>query len=167
MEEKDEQRAGRSTSSLPRYHQLDVVRKLLADARRHGAGRALSDPALRRQRQEQLHRLAGASARRAWRRTSKPIFDSVIVVTDRRVLDKQIRDTIKQFAQVSATVGPSPSTRATCASSLQSGKKIIITTVQKFPFILDEIGRRAPRADVSPSSSTRRIPARAAGRRRR
>src|SRR5207248_1073565 len=66
-------------------------------------------------------------------------FDSIIVVTDRRILDKQIKDTIKQFAQVGATVG-----HAEHAGNLRTfiaeGKKIIITTVQKFPFILDEIG---------------------------
>ncbi|MCI0438682.1 MAG: DEAD/DEAH box helicase family protein, partial [Chloroflexi bacterium] len=72
-------------------------------------------------------------------REGAAIFDSVIVVTDRRVLDRQIRDTIKQFAQVSATVG-----HAERAGDLrrffESGKKLIITTVQKFPFVLDEIG---------------------------
>lgn len=70
---------------------------------------------------------------------SKPLFDSVIVVTDRRVLDKQIRDTIKQFAQVSATVGHAENS-GDLRKFLKAGKKIIITTVQKFPFILDEIG---------------------------
>jgi len=70
---------------------------------------------------------------------SKALFDSVIVVTDRRVLDKQIRDTIKQFAQVSATVGHAEHS-GDLRKFLKAGKKIIITTVQKFPFILDEIG---------------------------
>lgn len=69
----------------------------------------------------------------------RAIFDSVIVVTDRRVLDKQIRDTIKQFAQVSATVGHAEHADDLRAF-LQAGKKIVITTVQKFPFILDSIG---------------------------
>jgi len=70
---------------------------------------------------------------------SKALFDSVIVVTDRRVLDKQIRDTIKQFAQVSATVGHAEHS-GDLRKFLKAGKKIIITTAQKFPFILDEIG---------------------------
>ena len=70
---------------------------------------------------------------------SKALFDSVIVVTDRRVLDKQIRDTIKQFAQVAATVGHAEHS-GDLRKFLKAGKKIIITTVQKFPFILDEIG---------------------------
>jgi type I restriction enzyme R subunit len=67
-------------------------------------------------------------------------FDTVIVVTDRRVLDKQIRNTIKQFAQVSSIVGAVTEGSQQLRTYLQQGKKIIITTVQKFPFILDEIG---------------------------
>ncbi len=68
-----------------------------------------------------------------------PAFDSVIVVTDRRVLDQQIQNTIKQFAQVSSIVGHANSS-AELRDLLTRGKKIIITTVQKFPFILDAIG---------------------------
>ncbi|MCY3839444.1 MAG: DEAD/DEAH box helicase family protein, partial [Gammaproteobacteria bacterium] len=72
-------------------------------------------------------------------RDSEPVFDSIVVVTDRRILDRQIGDTIGQFAQVGATVG-----KANRAGNLkrfiESGKKIIVSTVQKFPFILDEIG---------------------------
>jgi len=67
-------------------------------------------------------------------------FDTVIVVTDRRVLDKQIRNTIKQFAQVSSIVGAVTEGSQQLRTYFQQGKKIIITTVQKFPFILDEIG---------------------------
>ena len=68
-----------------------------------------------------------------------PLFDSIIVVTDRRILDRQIRDTIRQYAQVSATVGHA-NRSGDLRRFLESGKKIIISTVQKFPFILDEIG---------------------------
>ncbi len=67
------------------------------------------------------------------------IFDSIIVVTDRRILDQQIRDTIKQFAQVGATVGHAEHS-GDLRKFIAEGKKIIISTVQKFPFILDEIG---------------------------
>ena len=67
------------------------------------------------------------------------VFDSVIVVTDRRVLDKQIRDTIRQFAQVGSVVGHAESS-ADLRTMLQGGKRIVISTVQKFPFILDAIG---------------------------
>ena len=105
---------------------------------RDGVGQALPDPAFGRQRQVQLHRLAGAPAHRP-AKDGKPIFDSIIVVTDRRMLDQQIRDTIKQFAQVGATVGHAEHS-GDLRKFIESGKKIIISTVQKFPFILDEIG---------------------------
>src|SRR5260370_39908531 len=71
--------------------------------------------------------------------SGKTTFDSVLVVTDRRVLDKQIRDTIKQFAQVPSVVGHAGKS-GDLRAFLKAGKKIIITTVQKFPFILDEVG---------------------------
>ena len=74
------------------------------------------------------------------RRTTLRFFDTIIVVTDRRILDKQIRDTIKQFAQVSATVGAVTGGSSQLREFIGSGKKIIISTVQKFPFILDDIG---------------------------
>ena len=75
----------------------------------------------------------------------EPVFDSVVVVTDRRLLDRQIRDTIKQFAQVGATVGHAARS-GDLRRFIESGKKIIISTVQKFPFILDEIqGQKADR----------------------
>ena len=67
------------------------------------------------------------------------VFDSIIVVTDRRILDQQIRDTIKQFAQVGATVGHAEHS-GDLRKFIDEGKKIIISTVQKFPFILDDIG---------------------------
>src|SRR5207247_51927 len=72
------------------------------------------------------------------RKDDASVFDSIIVVTDRRILDKQIRDTIKQFAQVGATVGHAEHS-GDLRKYIESGKKIIISTVQKFPFILDEI----------------------------
>src|SRR5262249_16671167 len=72
-------------------------------------------------------------------RQGSPTFDSIIVVTDRRVLDKQIRDTIKNFAQVSSVVGHAEKS-GDLRTFLKAGKKIVISTVQKFSFILDEIG---------------------------
>ena len=138
--EKKDERTGRKKrlQIWPRFHQLDVVRKLLADARQNGAGRRYLI---------QHSAGSGKSNSIAWlahqliglERAGRPVFDSIIVVTDRVILDEQIRDTIKQYAQVAATVG-----HADASSGLRKfiaeGKKIIITTVQKFPFILDEIG---------------------------
>jgi type I restriction enzyme R subunit len=122
----------------PRYHQLDVVRKLLADAGENGAGRRyLVEHSAGSGKSNSIawlaHQLIGL------RRAEAPVFDSIIVVTDRRILDQQIRDTIKQFAQVSATVGHAKNS-GDLRRFIADGKKIIITTVQKFPFILDEIG---------------------------
>ena len=128
----------RKTQIWPRYHQLDVVRRLLADARTHRAGRRYLI---------QHSAGSGKSNSIAWlarqlidlRKDDTPVFDSIIVVTDRRILDKQIHDTIRQFSQVSATVGHADRS-GDLRQFIESGKKIIISTVQKFPFILDEIG---------------------------
>ena len=122
----------------PRYHQLDVVRELLADvsARRvgpkyliqHSAGSGKSNSIA-----WLAHQLIGLE------HDGTDLFDSVVVVTDRRILDKQIRDTIKQFTQVRSVVGHARRS-GNLRTFLQEGKKIIITTVQKFPFILNAIG---------------------------
>jgi type I restriction enzyme, R subunit len=124
---------------FPRYHQLDVVRKLLADAGAHGAGkRYLIEHSAGSGKSNSIawlaHQLIGL------KKSGAPVFDSIIVVTDRTILDQQIRDTIRQFAQVGATVGAVTEGSAQLREFIESGKKIIITTVQKFPFILDDIG---------------------------
>ncbi|MGH9931507.1 MAG: type I restriction endonuclease subunit R, partial [Pyrinomonadaceae bacterium] len=124
---------------FPRYHQLDVVRALLSDVQAHGAGRRyLIQHSAGSGKSNSIawlaHQLIGVS------RSGKDVFDSIIVVTDRRILDKQIRDTIKQFAQVGATMGAVTEGSAQLREFIESGKKIIISTVQKFPHILDEIG---------------------------
>lgn len=144
VEEKDEKgRKKRPKQIFPRYHQLDVVRKLLADAKASGAGkRYLIQHSAGSGKSNSIawlaHQLIGLED------GSKAIFDSIIVVTDRRNLDKQIRNTIKQFAQVSAIVGAvtgeSSSKTKQLSNFLRLGKKIIISTVQTFPFILDKIG---------------------------
>ena len=122
----------------PRFHQLDVVRRLLADAKQHGAGRRyLIQHSAGSGKSNSIawlaHQLIGVAKDEA------PVFDSIIIVTDRKILDKQIRDTIKQFAQVGATVGHAERS-GDLRKFIADGKKIIISTVQKFPFILDEIG---------------------------
>jgi len=139
VEEKDEKTGKKRYKQIfPRYHQLKVVRMLLANAAESGIGRRyLIQHSAGSGKSNSIawlaHQLVGLE------HESKALFDSVIVVTDRRVLDKQIRDTIKQFAQVSATVGHAEHS-GDLRRFLKAGKKIIITTVQKFPFILDEIG---------------------------
>ena len=139
VEAKDE-KSGRKrrTQIWPRYHQLDVVRRLLADAGEHGAGRRyLIQHSAGSGKSNSIawlaHQLIGLTSDDA------PVFDSIIVVTDRVILDRQIRDTIRQYAQVGATVAPAERS-GDLRRFIESGKKIIISTVQKFPFILDEIG---------------------------
>ena len=140
VEDTDER--GRKTNRrqiFPRYHQLSVVRKLLADARSNGAGKRYLI---------QHSAGSGKSNSIAWlaqqlvelEKEDVAVFDSVIVVTDRVLLDKQIRDTVKQFAQVSAAVGHAKDS-GDLRKFLEDGKKTIITTVQKFPFILDDIAK--------------------------
>ena len=126
------------TQIFPRYHQLEVVEKLLADVEQHGAGkRYLIQHSAGSGKSNSIawlgHQLIGL------KKDDAPVFDSIIVVTDRRILDQQIKDTIRQFAQVGATVGHAEHSGG-LRKFIESGKKIIISTVQKFPFILDEIG---------------------------
>ena len=123
----------------PRYHQLDVVRQTLADAREKGAGQKYLI---------QHSAGSGKSNSIAWlsrqlislTKDNQPVFDSIIVITDRRVLDSQINRTIRQFTQVAATVGHAESS-GDLRRFIEEGKKIIISTVQKFPFILDDISK--------------------------
>ena len=139
VETKDEKTGRKKRDQIwPRYHQLDVVRELLDDARKRGVGSRYLI---------QHSAGSGKSNSIAWlayqliglEREEKTVFDSVIVVTDRKVLDKQIRDTIKQFAQVGSVVGHAE-TSTHLRTLLQQGKRIVISTVQKFPFIVDAIG---------------------------
>ena len=104
VEEKNERQKKETQTNFPRYHQLDVVRRLLADAAQRGVGRRYliqhsAGSGKSNSIAWQAHQLIGLC------KGGKTIFDSIIVVTDRRILDKQLRDTIKQFAQVGAIVG--------------------------------------------------------------
>ena len=130
------------TQVFPRYHQLGVVRQALADVRVHGAGRRyLIQHSAGSGKSNSIawlaHQLIGVKLRLG--NTSKDVFDSVIVVTDRRILDDQIQKTIKQFMQVGATVGHAVHS-GDLRKFIEQGKKIIVTTVQKFPHVLEEIG---------------------------
>ena len=139
VESKDEKtQMKRKDQVWPRYHQIDAVRRLLADAGAEGVGRRYL---------VQHSAGSGKSNSIAWlahqliglERNDSPVFDSIIVVTDRKILDRQIRDTIRQYAQIGATVGHAERS-GDLRTFITEGKKIIISTVQKFPFILDEIG---------------------------
>ncbi len=126
---------------FPRYHQLDVVRQALADVQACGAGkRYLIQHSAGSGKSNSIawlaHQLIGI------KRADKEVFDSVIVVTDRKILDNQIQNTIKQFMQVRSTVGHAEHS-GDLRKFIEEGKKIIVSTVQKFPFILDEIATEA------------------------
>lgn len=126
---------------FPRFHQLRTVRALLGRAHSDGVGgRYLI----------QHSAGSGKSNTIAWlahqlvelRRKDDPMtpqFDSIIVITDRRALDTQIADTIKGYDHVAAIFGHSDNAQE-LREYLRGSKKIIVTTVQKFPFILDELG---------------------------
>ena len=136
----EDKKTGRKKEELifPRYHQRQVVRKLVAHAQDNGAGqRYLIQHSAGSGKSNSIawlaHQLVGLE------QDAAPVFDTVIVVTDRVLLDKQIRDTINSFAQVGSIVGHAERS-GQLKEFLQSGKKIVITTVQKFPFILDDIG---------------------------
>jgi type I restriction enzyme R subunit len=126
------------TQIFPRYHQLSAVESLLADVRHNGVGqRYLIQHSAGSGKSNSIawlaHQLVGLE------KNGKAIIDSVVVVTDRVILDKQIRDTIKQFMQVSSTVAWAEHSDD-LRKAINGGKKIIITTVHKFPIILDSIG---------------------------
>jgi type I restriction enzyme R subunit len=135
------------TLFFPRYHQLDVVRKLVAHAGekgvgqtyliQHSAGSGKSNSIT--WAAYQLIEAYPASLKTPGAKSlEQPLFDSVIVVTDRRLLDKQLRENIKEFSEVKNIIAPAFKS-SELKSALEQGKKIIITTIQKFPFIIDGI----------------------------
>ena len=144
VDAKDEKTGKKKRKQIwPRYQQLDVVRRLLADAAAHGAGRRyLIQHSAGSGKSNSIawlaHQLIGLT------KDDGLVFDSIIVVTDRLILDRQIGDTIRQYAQVGATVGRAQQS-GDLRRFIETGKKIIISTVQKFPFILAEIGNEQRR----------------------
>ncbi|MCL2321192.1 MAG: DEAD/DEAH box helicase family protein, partial [Oscillospiraceae bacterium] len=123
---------------FPRYHQLSVVKSLLADIREKGVGQKyLIQHSAGSGKSNSIawlaHQLVGLEV------NGVNVIDSVIVVTDRVNLDKQIRDTIKQYKQIANTVAWAEYS-SDLRKSISEGKKIIITTVHKFPVILDDMG---------------------------
>lgn len=139
--EEEENGKKRRKQVFPRFHQLRTVRALLRRAREDGVGKRYLI---------QHSAGSGKSNTIAWlahqlvelKTAADPMlaqFDSVIVITDRRALDTQIARTIKSYDHVASIFGHSEDA-AELRTFLRKGKKIIVTTVQKFPFILDELG---------------------------
>lgn len=138
--EKDK-KTGKERKALffPRYHQLDVVRGILADARQNGIGQTyLIQHSAGSGKSNSITWLAYQLVELYDMTGTANVFDSVVVVTDRRVLDTQLKDNIKLFSETKNIVAHAESA-AELKAHLELGKKIIITTVQKFPFIVDGI----------------------------
>lgn len=138
--EKDK-KTGKERKALffPRYHQLDVVRGILADAKQNGVGQTyLIQHSAGSGKSNSITWLAYQLVELYDTAGTANVFDSVVVVTDRRVLDTQLKDNIKLFSETKNIVAHAESA-AELKAHLELGKKIIITTVQKFPFIVDGI----------------------------
>jgi type I restriction enzyme, R subunit len=128
-------KTGKERFIFPRFHQLTAVRKLLAHAKVHGSGRnyLIQHSAGSGKSNSiawlahQLANLCGADG--------QPVFDSIVVITDRRVLDRQLQDTIKQFEKIKGTVTKIDRNTKQLVKALERGDKIIITTLQKFGFV--------------------------------
>ncbi len=125
---------------FPRFHQLDAVRKIMTHARENGAGHNYL---------VQHSAGSGKSNSIAWlsyqlsglhNEQDERIFDSVIVVTDRRVLDSQLQNTIYQFEHKSGVVQRIDKDSQQLADAIEGSANIIITTLQKFPFVIDKVG---------------------------
>lgn len=144
---KETEPLAKKTLYFPRYHQLDVVRKLIDDASRGGVGKTYliqhsagsgKSNSITWAAYQLIETYPANEAAAGGRSLNSPLFDSVVVVTDRRLLDKQLRENIREFSEVKNIVAPAYSSQE-LKQSLESGKRIIITTIQKFPFIVDGI----------------------------
>ena len=135
-----EKKVKRETMIFPRYHQLDVVKKIIADAKAKGVGQNyLVEHSAGSGKSNSIawlaHRLASL-----FNSNDEKVFDSVIVVTDRLVLDQQLQNTIYQFEHKQGVVQKIDEDSTQLAQALSSATPIVITTLQKFPFVTDKIG---------------------------
>jgi type I restriction enzyme R subunit len=130
---------------FPRYHQLDAVTKVLSDVRQRGVGHNyLIEHSAGSGKSNSIawlaHRLSSLHDPK-----DQPIFSSVIVITDRLVLDKQLQDTIYQFEHKQGVVAKVDADSAQLAAALNAGTPIIISTLQKFSFILKAVEEKSGR----------------------
>lgn len=139
VEDDKGRKTGEKKLIFPRYHQLDAVRKLVGDAFRRGAG---SDYLI------QHSAGSGKSETIAWLAhqlstlhdvADERVFDSIVVITDRRVLDKQLQRKVRQFEQTLGVVENIDTTSRQLKEALEAGKTIIVTTLQKFPVIMRDV----------------------------
>ena len=140
IEETGDDNVKRRKLIFPRYHQLDVVRQLLADAKANGVGqRYLIQHSTGSGKSNSITWLSHQLVELTDATGINPVFDSVIVVTDRVILDKQIRDNIKQFAQVKGVVQAITQGSKQLRQALEARKKLIITTVDKFSYVFSDL----------------------------
>jgi len=139
VEDDKGRKTGERLLLFPRYHQLDSVRRLIDHAKAFGAGQ---------QYLIQHSAGSGKSNSIAWLahqlsvlhdKDDQRLFDSIVVITDRRVLDRQLQRTVRQFEQTSGVVENIDTTSRKLKEALESGKTIIVTTLQKFPVIVEDI----------------------------
>jgi type I restriction enzyme R subunit len=142
VEEEDDKgkKTGRLSLVFPRYHQLDCVRRLVADCKKNGTGQHYLI---------QHSAGSGKSNSIAWLahqlsslhdNQEKRVFDSIIVITDRRILDRQLQRTVRLFEQTLGLVENIDATSRQLKQALEDGKTIIVTTLQKFPVIAKDMG---------------------------
>lgn len=137
----------KKTLYFPRYHQMDVVRKLVSHSGKYGVGQTYliqhsagsgKSNSITWTAYQLIETYPDSASTHRSKGIDSPLFDSVIVVTDRRLLDKQLKENIKEFSEVKNIIAHAHSAKD-LKVSLEEGKKIIITTIQKFPFIIDGI----------------------------
>jgi len=140
LEDDRGKKTGQKALIFPRYHQLDAVRRLVAQTRskgpgnnylvQHSAGSGKSNTIA-----WLAHRLASLH-----NEADQKVFDSIIIITDRRVLDRQLRNTVRSFEQVKGIVDAITKHKSKeLARALEQGSSIIVTTLQTFPFVTEKI----------------------------
>lgn len=150
----------KETMIFPRYHQLDVVRRLVAHSKKHGAGRNyLVQHSAGSGKSNSIawlaHRLSNLHTE-----ADERIFHSVIVITDRKVLDQQLQDTIYQFDHKQGVVQKIDQDTRQLVQALAGGTPIIITTIQKFPFIsetLEKLQKEDPNSSTGINTKGKRF----------
>lgn len=130
----------KETVIFPRYHQLDVVRKIEADVNEKGVGQNyLIQHSAGSGKTNSISWLAHRLAK-VHDEEDNAVFSSVIVITDRRVLDKQLQDAVYQLEHKAGMVEKIDKDSSQLANAIANGTRIIITTLQKFPFIIEKVG---------------------------
>jgi type I restriction enzyme R subunit len=143
LEEKEDENTGKITKTLifPRYHQLDAVRMLVAEARTHGPGENyLIQHSAGSGKSNTISWLAHQLAKQVFNTDGQPTFDSIIIITDRQVLDKQLQDTVFQFDKTPGLVQKIDKNTKQLVSALSKGTKIIVCTLQKFSWMRNVLG---------------------------